>query len=73
MGWVEVDKYSLNKGFEEGSVVRTKEGLFYMVGEVNTSLGTNDECYEEITHYNNDFVGVVRTIIEKAESEFKDL
>lgn len=40
---------------EQGSICRTVEGEFVMVGEINKSLGTNDEFIESVTHYTEYF------------------
>lgn len=71
MNWIKVDKTFCGEGLEEGDIVRTESGYFCMVGEVNTSLGTNDEYSESITHYTKDRAKEIQLITEQAEIDYK--
>ena len=70
MEWIKVDQNFCGKGLEEGDIVRTESGHFCIVGEVNTSLDTNDEYSESITHYTKDKAKEIQLIIQDAELDF---
>lgn len=66
MKWLNYKKSNL----KQGSIARTESGEFVMVGEINISLGTNDEFTEDITHYTEYFCDDILSKIKYAELIF---
>ena len=72
MAWIEYDQTKLpyKQGIKQGTIVTDGEA-FCFVGEVNESLGVNDEFTAEITHFTNDYINTISELIERAKDEFK--
>jgi hypothetical protein len=68
MDWITVTKFPYD--FKEGTVCRTKEGNFVLVGQINECGGVNDEFTEEITHYTESLCPHVKGILETAKQDF---
>lgn len=70
MNWI---KYT-NKwdNLKEGTIARTSDGEFVIVGKINESLGINDEFVAEITHYTEDCQNQLLVILAKAKLDFED-
>lgn len=83
MNWKEYDKDEwFGELFKEGTILRLeydsyptfeKVIRYIMVGEVNTSKGTNDEfVQEDITHYTEDFIPKAEEILKDAKYSFEN-
>jgi hypothetical protein len=59
--------------FKEGTICRTEDGEFVIVGEINTSRGVNDEFTEEITHYTEYFCKDVESKLKFAKLSFNSM
>lgn len=70
MGWKEYNENSRDF-LKQGTICRTEYGEFIIVGEINTSRGTNDEFIEKITHYTEDFVETVENLIKIAKKDYE--
>lgn len=68
MEWIE---FTGCKYLKEGTICKTYEGNFVIVGGINTSMGLNDEFTEDITHYTEHFVDDVKEILNKAKLDFE--
>jgi hypothetical protein len=55
---------------KQGVICRTVDGEFIMVGEINTSLGTNDEFTESITHYTEYFCNDILSKLKYAKLNY---
>ncbi len=67
MKWIKFENCITLK---EGSICRTDNGEFVIVGEINTSTGTNDEFTEDISYYTEDKVELVKQLLKDAENDF---
>lgn len=73
MKWIDYKEWHKNirnYSLKEGAICRTEDGDFVVVGEINTSCGTNDEFIEEITHFTEDYCDKIQKIIKKAQKDF---
>lgn len=70
MKWVDIENEKIFS-LKEGTICRTEDGRFIIVGEINTSFGTNDEFTEDVTHYTEDFVDVIREVINTCRKNYE--
>ncbi len=68
MEWIEFTGW---KHLKEGTVCKTSEGHFVMVGEINTSMGFNNEFIEDVTHYTEHFADDVKEMLNKSKLYFE--
>lgn len=66
MKWIKFN----NETLKQGSICRTEDGRFIMVGEINVSTGTNDEFTEVITHYTDYFCSDISSKLKYAELNY---
>ena len=69
MKWIKVNATFWDH-LKEGTICRTTNGDFIIVGKINTSMGVNDEFTEDITHYTEDYINDIKLIIDRAKSDF---
>lgn len=71
MEWKKCDNSTFS--LKEGTIARTKDGEFVMVGKINCSLGVNDEFMEDITHYSESLVPEISNFLKLAEINFNKI
>jgi hypothetical protein len=71
MGWIKYNDSEKYKILKAGTICLDTDGDFLLVGDINTSEGTNDEFTVDIEYYNNDFVDEISEMLEKAKKQFK--
>lgn len=69
MNWIKCDEDNLDS-LKEGTIAKTLEGEFVIVGKINCSRGTNDEFTKDITHYTEDLVEEMNQLLQKAKDDF---
>lgn len=63
--------YSGVHSLKEGTICKTVDGEFVLVGEINTRIGMNDEFTTDITHYTEYFCKDIKSKLKFAEENFK--
>ena len=66
-------EWNIYKGgdLKQGTICKTSNNDFIFVGEINTSLGTNDEFREDITHYTEEFCKDIESKIKFAKLNYE--
>ena len=73
INWIKYnDEEHFGEQFREGTICRTEDGEFVIVGKINRSKGLSDEFNETITHYTEDFIIDMRVFIELAKQDFNN-
>lgn len=68
MNWI---KLTNEKDLKQGSVCLLSDGEFVIVGEINTSFGSNDEFREEVLYYTEDYCKTINTIINNCKENYE--
>ena len=63
--------YSRVHSLKEGTICKTVDGEFVLVGEINTRIGMNDEFTTDIIHYTEYFCKDIKSKLKFAEENFK--
>lgn len=69
MNWIKFDRIYVDE-LKRGTICKTDDDSFFLVGDINVSLGLNDEFTQNVTHYTEDFVSVIEQLISTAEKDF---
>ncbi len=68
MNWI---KLTNEKSLKQGSICLLSDGEFVVVGEINTSFGSNDEFTEEVLYYTEYYCRTINNIINKCKQDYE--